>query len=109
MAALKNIGPKLREKRGERGIREVAKEIGISPATLSRIENGHVPDLETFSKLCGWLELDPSELIGGTRKSATTKQVAVHFKKESTLKPETAQALSELILLAQRSMELKKG
>lgn len=109
MATLKIIGPKLREKRGQRGIREVAKEIGISPATLSRIENGHVPDLETFGKICSWLEIDPSIVFGGNQSSSKSERVAVHFKKESTLKPETAQALSELILLAQRSMEARKG
>lgn len=36
-------------------IRECAKEIGISSATLSRIENGKDCDLVNFSKLLNWL------------------------------------------------------
>ena len=34
------------------GLREFAKQAGVSLATLSRIENGNLPDIETFFKLC---------------------------------------------------------
>lgn len=51
-------------KRESQSLREASKLIGISPATLSRIENGKVPDLDTFSKLCKWLELDPGFVLG---------------------------------------------
>lgn len=37
------------------GIREAAKEIGISPATLSRCENGKAPDVYTYFYCCRWL------------------------------------------------------
>ena len=33
------------------GVREFAKEIGISAATLSRVENDKTLDIETFFKL----------------------------------------------------------
>ena len=45
---LETLGLKVLEKREDRGVREVAKEIGISPATLSRVERGNLPDLETL-------------------------------------------------------------
>ncbi|MCC6712190.1 MAG: helix-turn-helix transcriptional regulator, partial [Candidatus Dadabacteria bacterium] len=61
---LQILSRKLLRKRGDRGIREVAKEIGISPSTLSRIERGHLPDIETFGKVCKWLNLDPSRILG---------------------------------------------
>jgi len=38
------------------GVRAVSKEIGVSPATLSRIENGKTPDIETLAMVCQWLE-----------------------------------------------------
>ena len=38
------------------GTREFAKQIGVSASTLSRIENGKIPDLETFFKLCFWMK-----------------------------------------------------
>lgn len=37
------------------GIREVAKEIGVSHGTLSRIERGETVDHATFIKLFNWL------------------------------------------------------
>lgn len=37
-------------------LRAAAKEIGISPATLSRIENGNKPDIDSFCQICDWLE-----------------------------------------------------
>ena len=39
------------------------KEIGISKATLSRIENGSMPDLLTFFKIVKWLKTDFKEYI----------------------------------------------
>jgi len=38
------------------GLRVFAKQIGISHSTLSRIENGNLPDVETFFRLCKWMK-----------------------------------------------------
>lgn len=96
------LGRRLRAKRGEQGVRAAAKGIGISPATLSRVERGHLPDLETFGKICQWLEIDPGEILGVSGQSSSHSKIAVHFKKDQTLRPETAQALAQLILTAHR-------
>jgi transcriptional regulator with XRE-family HTH domain len=45
----------IKAKRGDKGLRDVSKKIGISAPTLSRIEQGKVPDVETFIRLCEWL------------------------------------------------------
>ena len=45
------------------GLREVSKKTNISPATLSRIENQYVPDMDTLFKACQWLKVNPSEFI----------------------------------------------
>lgn len=101
---IQNLGYKLAEKRGNRGVRETAKEIGITHSTLIRIEKGHLPDLETFGKVCKWLEVDPGMFLG-TRSSATEMpDVRTHFRKDKAMKPETARALADLILTAQRAL-----
>lgn len=41
-----------------------AKEIGISKATLSRIERGHLPDILTFAQVCEWLNKKPNRYFG---------------------------------------------
>jgi len=80
-------------KRGSMGIRAAAKEIGISPTTLSRIERGHVPDLRTLDKVCNWAGADPAKFtgIGGLQ---------IAFKKDATVRQDTAKSLANLIELA---------
>jgi transcriptional regulator with XRE-family HTH domain len=38
-------------------IRYAAKRIGVSPATLSRVENGKEPKADTLATLCYWVEV----------------------------------------------------
>jgi len=106
---LQTIGRKLVEKRGNQGIRKIAKEIGVSPATLSRVERGHLPDLETFGKICKWLNIDPGEVLGVKPSVSTIPKVAVHFRKDHALAFETAQALAQMILAAQRALMMSEG
>jgi transcriptional regulator with XRE-family HTH domain len=101
--SLEVLGRLAAEKRGDTGVRVTAKEIGISPATLSRVERGYLPDLETFRKICGWLDLDASEVLGLSPAKQGTPKVAVHFKKEAALTPATAQALAQMVLAAHRA------
>lgn len=101
MLTLESLGQLISEKRAGQGIRAAAKEIGISPATLSRVENGHLPDLENFQKICKWLGVDMGNVVGIPATSQTSV-ARVHFKKKPTIKLETAHALAEMILAAQR-------
>jgi transcriptional regulator with XRE-family HTH domain len=39
----------------QRSIRDVAREIGTSPATLMRIEHGEAFDVATLMRLLAWL------------------------------------------------------
>ena len=43
------------------GGRELAKEIGIAPATLNRIENGNECDSGSFAKIIAWLFIPEPE------------------------------------------------
>ncbi len=93
---MEELSLKLKQKRGNRGIREVANEIGIGHATLSRIESGKQPDLDTFTKICKWLEIDPNSILGFRKKQSTAP--AAHFRAEKTMSTTTASHLAELIL-----------
>ena len=73
---LLRLGALLRERRGGRGIREVAKEIGVSPATLTRIEAGRLPDLLTFRKICAWLKVSPAEILGIPNPPSSESSIA---------------------------------
>jgi len=109
---LLRLGPLLRDRRGGRGLREVAQEIGISPATLTRIEAGKLPDILTFRKISQWLKIDPAELLGipvmdgaNTNSSAERPpETAVHFKADQALPADAARDLAELISYAHKEL-----
>ena len=111
---LSSIGSLVKSKRGGKGIREVAREVGISPATLSRIENGKIPDLNTFSKLCSWLKLDAGEILGCSipKEAGTTSDedvISVHLRAERVQDPEIAEALTEMIIKAHTMLTKQHG
>ena len=106
---LQDFANKIVKKRGEAGIRTTAAEIGISSSTLSRIERGYLPDLETFTAVCEWLEVNPGDILGSNIESDKPKLAAVHFRKEKTNTEETAKALANMIIYAQKALELQEG
>lgn len=106
-ATLAALGAMVRERRGTRKLRETAKEIGIGPATLMRIESGRAPDLQTFGKVCKWLGVDPRPFLGlksklEVREEPAVYQVSAHLRADQNPKPETVNALAKMILLAAR-------
>jgi transcriptional regulator with XRE-family HTH domain len=108
MLKFESLGRMIIEKRGKSGIRAAAKEIGISPSTLSRVENGHLPDLENYKKLCEWLGVDITTITQNSGLADKPDIARVHFKKDAAIKQETAHALAELILAAQRALALQE-
>lgn len=94
------------------GVRAAAAQAGVKPSTLSRVENGHLPDLNHFRKLCEWIKVDPSEVLGVQTAPPPPPSggspLKVHFKKNATVSLETARALSELMMAADKALELQK-
>ncbi len=107
--ATAELGMRIIRHRGTKGIRAAAAEIGISPATLSRIEKGHIPDIETFEKLCIWLDVEPSEFLGFRKADKPTESVAVHFRKGKTVSERTAKSLAKMILAAQQALRARES
>jgi transcriptional regulator with XRE-family HTH domain len=105
---LLRLGAMLRDRRGGRGIREVAQEVGISPATLTRVEGGRLPDLATFQKICSWLKVNPAEILDlPAETGATTSDAlvaAVHLRADRTLPENAALDLAQLIVAAHREL-----
>lgn len=94
-------------KREGRGLRATAAEIGgVSASTLSRVEQGKVPDLDTFLRLCRWLEVSPGEFTESPADPRTDESgqrvdvIAAHLRADRTLDRETARALERMIRLA---------
>jgi transcriptional regulator with XRE-family HTH domain len=103
---IEKLASLVRTKRRERGLREVSKEIGtVSPSTISRVENGKVPDIDTFLILCDWLDVSPAALLGDDRVrevESTPDRIAFLLQSDSNLDPSIANALALLIKAAYR-------
>lgn len=103
---LSELGTLVREKRGTVGVRAAAAEAEIATATFSRVENGQIPDLATFAKICRWLGSDPKQFLGlPNEKSDKPPTAFVHFKKDVAISPKTAQSLAQLILVADKALK----
>jgi len=61
--SLDSLGHTIKMLRGFKSLSESANDIGISKATLSRIENGSIPDLFTFQKICQHYNLNLKSII----------------------------------------------
>lgn len=102
----------VKSKRASRGLRAVAQEIGdVSASTLSRIEQGSVPDVNTFLQLCKWLNV-PTDTFTLTDENAAVAEsvtagsdkIVAHLRADRILPKATAQALIEMIQLAYRQV-----
>jgi transcriptional regulator with XRE-family HTH domain len=109
---LESLGAIVRERRGQHKLREVAREIGISAATLMRVEAGRIPDLATFGKICKWLKMDPREFLGvdkttekdeNEKANSTLLSISAHFRFDRTPNSKTVKALAQMLLVAART------
>lgn len=94
----------VKEKRGKKGLREISVEIGdVSPATISRIEQGKIPDVDTFIKLCHWLGTPTDTFIidnTSVELKSNKDHIVAHLRAERELEPATVQMLLQMIDMA---------
>lgn len=107
---IRELATMIKNKRGRRGLREVAKEIGdVSASTLSRIELGKIPDLDTFIKLCKWLGVSADHFTKDKEREdiqeSTPQIVTAHLRADRSLDPQTAEALVTMIEMAYNALD----
>jgi transcriptional regulator with XRE-family HTH domain len=92
----------IKSKRADKGLRETAAEIGnVSVSTLSRVENGNLPDIDTYMRLCKWLEVSVDFFATDETADASKKQLVVaNLRADKTLPKEIAEALIKMVNLA---------
>ena len=96
----------LKSKRGNKGLRMIATEIGtVSAPTLSRIEQGKVPDVDTFVSICKWLKVSTDFFIIGQPDigSSNQERVVAHLRADKELNKETVDMLVKMIDMAYNS------
>ena len=93
----------VKSKRGDLPLRDAAKAIkGVSASTLSRVEQGKLPDIDTFFKICEWLQV-PTDFFSKTSKKVkknTRNEVIAKLREDQTLDPKVSTSLIIMINLA---------
>lgn len=99
----------VRTQRGNKGLREAAAEMHhVSPSTLSRVEHGNMPDMETFVQLCDWLKVSPAHFFKHSSEQPddldTPESIALQLRADKHLDPATAHVLATLVKAAYRDL-----
>jgi transcriptional regulator with XRE-family HTH domain len=98
---------RLKARRRELGIslRTAAAEIGVSPATMSRVERGdYLPDRDNLFRLLDWVGAPVAEPSGPAEPhppgAATMEAVELHLRADKDLAPADAETIAQLVRLA---------
>ncbi|MBK6484042.1 MAG: helix-turn-helix domain-containing protein [Chitinophagaceae bacterium] len=108
----KKLSETIKAKRGNYGLRAAATQIGgMSASTLSRIEQGNLPDIGSFIAICRWLGVSPDYFTVKEKDEVASgkKQVIAHLRADRTLPKETSEALIQMINLAYDSASKKRN
>jgi len=93
--------------------RQVATAAGIGPSTLSRMAQGHRPDVDSFVALVHWLGLPAEQFMrhpespADVRHHATgpAQAVASLLRADKNLDPDSAAAIDDILQAAMRLAE----
>jgi transcriptional regulator with XRE-family HTH domain len=88
--------------------REMARGLGISPSTLTRMAQGRRPDVDTFATLLRWLGMPADAFMRpALKKQAEPDTVAVissYLRADSRLTVEDAEAIGDILEAAYRRL-----
>ena len=96
-----DLGRLLKDRRRTKGIglRAAAEQSGVSFNTLSRVEKGHVPDLETFSRLARWIGRSPADFLdqGSVTPDSTPDRIEAHLRGDPALSSVAAGRIAGMV------------
>src|SRR5947209_1432090 len=80
--------------------RELAKRARVSPSTLSRMQQGKRPDVDTFAALLGWLNMPAENFLSeslNSKKPHPLSAVSSLLRGKKEMSPQAEEALNELV------------
>jgi transcriptional regulator with XRE-family HTH domain len=90
--------------------RQVGKETGVTPSTLTRMGQGRRPDAASLAALSAWAGLNPADFVATPRKYPPRSDDAVNanplvaiaglLRADTHLQPAAAKALADIIHIA---------
>jgi transcriptional regulator with XRE-family HTH domain len=103
--AADELGARLRARRRDLGLslRAAAAEVGLSAATLSRVERGdYLPERDSLFRLVSWLGLRSGEPYTEPHPpgAATMEAIELHLRADKELSTADADAIAQMVRLA---------
>lgn len=79
-------------------LREAAADSGVPVATLSRVEKGRTPDLETFRRLVAWIGESPERFFSPVEGTENTPDaIAVRLRTDPALPADAADRIAAIV------------
>ena len=98
---VEDLAKLLRDRRATKGLglRAAAEEAGVSFNTLARVERGHVPDIETFSRIARWVGHAPADFLqqGSVTADSTPDVIEVHLRGDPGLSSDSAKVIADMV------------
>ena len=92
--------------------RELARHLGISPSTTTRMAQGKRPDVDTFATLLRWLGMSADSFMRPTTKkkeeASTVAMISSYLRADRNIDPKDAEALEDIIKAAYRRLTEKR-
>jgi transcriptional regulator with XRE-family HTH domain len=82
--------------------RELGRRLKLSPSTFSRLSRGRRPDVETFLRLVGWLDMPAELFVRGEKplprkRKSTMAEIARALRQDPLLDAEGVAPLEEVL------------
>ena len=98
---VEDLAKLLRDRRATKGLglRAAAAEAGVSFNTLARVERGHIPDIETFSRIARWVGRSPADFLepGSVTSDSTPELIEAHLRGDPALSSDAAEAIASMV------------
>ena len=67
--------------------------------TFARVEKGHIPDIETFTRLARWVGHSPADFLeqGSVTSDSTPDVIEAHLRRDSALSSDAAGRIAGIV------------
>ena len=107
----KKFSAAILSRKGNRSYREIAQEADVAFTTLQRCvqENG-MPDLQTFSAICVWLDATPNTFFDLSGKPSRSDWInTVNMYLHTAFDPEIARSIATIIIAIAKEKGTQNG
>ena len=80
--------------------KQVAAQAEVSASSLTRIAQGHRPDVDTLASLTAWAGVDANVFVGGgpnPAQSSAPLAITSYLRRDPRLSPDAAATLEEIL------------